>query len=51
MEGIVWPLFWLVQMWLLVLLFVYCTLRELIRAIGKRKLTALFFGLPDKAKP
>lgn len=50
-ESIVWPHFWLVQMWLLVLLFVYCTLRELVRAIGKRELTALFFGLPDKAKP
>jgi Ni/Fe-hydrogenase subunit HybB-like protein len=51
MESIVWPHFWLVQMWLLVLLFVYCTLRELVRAVGKRELTALFFGLPDKAKP
>jgi hypothetical protein len=50
-ESIVGPHFWLVQMWLLVLLFVYRTLRELVRAIGKRELTALFFGLPDKAKP
>lgn len=50
-EEIVWPHFWLVQMWLLVLLFVYCALRELVRAIGERELTALFFGLPGKANP
>ncbi|WP_077731356.1 hypothetical protein [Methylocaldum sp. 14B] len=48
-EEIVWPHFWLVQMWLLVLLFVYCALRELVRAIGEREFTALFFGAPAKA--
>jgi hypothetical protein len=29
-EEIVWPHFWLIQMWLIVLFFVYCSLRELI---------------------
>lgn len=40
----VWPHFWLVQMWLAVLLFFYCAMRELIRAIGREKVIQLFFG-------
>ena len=40
----VWPHFWLIQMWLAVLLFFYCTMRELIRAIGREKVIQLFFG-------
>ncbi|MRR55742.1 MAG: hypothetical protein EG822_14770 [Deltaproteobacteria bacterium] len=40
----VWPHFWLIQMWLAVLLFFYCTMRELIRAIGREKVVQLFFG-------
>ena len=45
-DEIVWPHFWCVQMWLLALLLVYCTLRELIRAIGRDRLIAMFFRLP-----
>jgi hypothetical protein len=41
---IVWPHFWAVQLWLVVLLFVYCTLRELIRAIGRETIIQMFFG-------
>jgi hypothetical protein len=48
-EEIVWPHFWLIQMWLIVLFFVYCSLRELIRAIGKREFTAMFLGLESRA--
>lgn len=51
MEEVVWPHFWLVQMWLLVLLLVYCALRELVRAIGERELSAMFFGLRNRAQP
>lgn len=40
----VWPHFWLIQMWLTVLFFVYCTLRELIRIIGRDKVIQLLFG-------
>ncbi|MDD2338351.1 MAG: hypothetical protein PHD01_17475 [Geobacteraceae bacterium] len=40
----VWPQFWLIQMWLAVLLFFYCAMRELVRAIGKEKVIQLFFG-------
>ena len=41
---VVWPHFWVIQLWLVVLLFVYCAMRELIRAIGARKVRAMFFG-------
>lgn len=41
---IIWPHFWLVQMWLVVLFFFYCTMRELIRAIGKEEVKRIFFG-------
>jgi hypothetical protein len=43
-SQIVWPHFWAIQLWLLVLLFVYCTLRELVRAIGREKFIEMFFG-------
>ena len=43
-EEIVWPHFWAVQLWLVVLLFVYCAMRELVRAIGREKVLDMFFG-------
>ena len=44
MGEIVWPHFWVVQIWLLVLLFMYCAMRELIRAIGPHEVRRMFFG-------
>jgi len=44
LDEIVWPHFWAVQLWLVVLLFVYCALRELVRAIGREKVRAMLFG-------
>jgi hypothetical protein len=44
LSEIVWPHFWAIQLWLVVLLFVYCALRELIRAIGREKVIEMFFG-------
>jgi hypothetical protein len=44
LEEIVWPHFWAIQLGLLVLLFVYCAVRELIRAIGADELKRMFFG-------
>jgi len=41
---IVWPHFWAIQLWLIVLLFVYCSLREMVRAIGREKVVEIFFG-------
>ncbi len=44
LAEIVWPHFWLVQMWLVVLFFIYCTLRELTRVIGREEVKRIFFG-------
>jgi hypothetical protein len=41
---IVWPHFWAVQIILLVLILMYCTIHELGRVIGKEKLLRIFFG-------
>jgi len=41
---VVWPHFWAIQLWLLVLLFVYCAFRELVRVIGPREVKKMFFG-------
>jgi len=40
----VWPHFWAVQMWFVVLIFVYCAFRELIRVIGRERVLQIFFG-------
>jgi hypothetical protein len=31
-------------MWLIVLFFVYCAMRELVRAVGQEKVIKMFFG-------
>jgi hypothetical protein len=43
---VVWPHFWAVQLWLIVLIFVYCALRELVRVIGRQRVLQIFFGTP-----
>jgi len=40
----VWPHFWLVQMWVAVLFFVYCATRELVRVIGRDEIVSMLFG-------
>ncbi|TDK52277.1 hypothetical protein [Pseudomonas moraviensis] len=48
LEHIVWPHFWAIQILLLVLVLMYCTVRELVRIIGHDKVVRMFFGpLPD----
>ena len=42
-DEIVWPHFWAVQLWLLILLLVYCAFRELVRAVGRERIIAIFF--------
>ena len=44
LAEIVWPHFWALQIILLVLIVMYCTMSELIRVIGKEKMLRLFFG-------
>ncbi|NBC10299.1 MAG: hypothetical protein GVY24_01005 [Planctomycetes bacterium] len=41
-DEVVWPHLIVVQMWLLILLLVYTTLRELVRALGRDRITAMF---------
>lgn len=48
MGEVVWPHFWAIQLWLVVLLLVYCTLREFVRVVGRREVTAMFFGSPRR---
>jgi hypothetical protein len=47
-QEVVWPHFWGVQLWLLILLFIYCTLRELVRALGRERVMRMFFRTPAK---
>ncbi len=44
LSEVVWPHFWLLQMWLAVLFLMFCAMRELIRVIGRDKFIHLFFG-------
>lgn len=44
-DEVVWPHFWIIYLWLSVLLLVYCSLRELIRVIGRDQVLRLFFGV------
>jgi len=38
------PRFWMIQAWLIVLLFVLSSTRELARKVGRRRFRKLFFG-------
>jgi hypothetical protein len=49
-SDIVWPHFWVVQLWLLVLLFFFCAYRELDRALGTGRLVRVFFRRPIRAR-
>jgi hypothetical protein len=44
LSEIVWPHFWAIQIFLLVLILMYCTTRELVRAIGEERVRQIFFG-------
>ena len=44
LAEIVWPHFWGIQILLVVLILMYGTARELVRAIGKDKLRQIFLG-------
>lgn len=43
-NEVVWPHFWLVQIWLFVILLMYCVLKELNRVLGRERLRAIFVG-------
>lgn len=44
LEEVVWHHFWAIQIWLLLLFTVYCSLRELGRVIGRQEVLRMFFG-------
>lgn len=44
LSEIIWPHFWAIQILLVVLVLMYCTMRELIREIGGDKVRQMFFG-------
>jgi len=44
LAEVVWPHFWIIQMWLAVLFFFYCSLRELMLVIGREKAIRIFLG-------
>jgi hypothetical protein len=44
LKEIVWPHFWAIQLILVMLILMYCTMRELIRVIGGAKMRRMFFG-------
>lgn len=44
LAEIIWPHFWAVQIILVVLIVMYCTMHELVRVIGKDKVLRIFFG-------
>jgi hypothetical protein len=50
LAEIVWPHFWAIQIFLVVLILVYCTLRELVRVIGSDRMRQIFFGPLQKTQ-
>jgi len=44
LSEMVWPHFWAIQIILLVLIVMYCTMHELVRAIGKEKVLRISSG-------
>jgi hypothetical protein len=50
LAEIIWPHFWAMNIFLLVLILMYCVVRELIRVIGAETVRRMFFG-PIDNKP
>ena len=44
LSEMIWPHFWAIQIILFVLIAIYCTMHELVRVIGKKKVLRIFFG-------
>src|SRR5438034_4458228 len=44
LSEIIWPHFWAIQIILFVLIAMYCTVHELVRVIGRKKVLRIFFG-------
>jgi hypothetical protein len=44
LDDVIWSRFWAIQIWLMVLLLIYCTADELVRGLGRDRVRELFFG-------
>jgi hypothetical protein len=44
LAEIVWPHFWAIQILLVVLILMYCTMHELVRVLGRDKVLDMLFG-------
>jgi hypothetical protein len=51
LDEVVWPHFWAIQLWLTVLLLIYCTMDELTRSLGRDRVRELFLGVSGNARP
>ena len=49
LSEMVWSHFWAIQIFLTVMVFMYCAMHELARVIGENKVREIFFGLPPGA--
>jgi hypothetical protein len=49
LAEIVWPHFWAIQIFLVVLILSYCVIDELVRVIGANKMREMFFGPPSRS--
>jgi len=46
LSQIVWPHYWGIQIALFLIVFMYCAMGELVRAMGRDRVIAMFFGPP-----
>ena len=44
LDEAVWPHFFIVQIWLFVLFFLYCVVTELVRVLGRDRVRSMFLG-------
>jgi len=44
MEGMLWPRFWTIQIWVFVLFLIFVVNRELIKSVGWERIRKMFFG-------
>ena len=44
LNGVSWPRFWTIHIWILTLFFVFVTFKETVDCVEKEKLLRIFFG-------
>ena len=49
-NELVWAHFWAVQLWLVILILIYCVARELVRVMGRDQVVDIFFRTPAPRK-